>query len=57
MLLREMGSVTLEEALDYVARIAELRPGEGSSRGGAVARPPRDGSANADTRRLVVPMR
>jgi hypothetical protein len=26
MLLREMGSVTLEETLDYVALLAELRP-------------------------------
>jgi hypothetical protein len=26
MLLREMGSVTLDEALDYVALLAELRP-------------------------------
>jgi hypothetical protein len=27
MALREMGSVTLDEALDYVALLAELRPG------------------------------
>jgi hypothetical protein len=26
MLLREMGAVTLEEALDYVALLSELRP-------------------------------
>jgi hypothetical protein len=26
MLLREMGAVTLDEALDYVALLAELRP-------------------------------
>ena len=27
MQLREMGAVTLDEALDYVALLAELRPG------------------------------
>ena len=45
-LLREMGSATLEEALDYLALLAGLRPAK-AARCGALARAARDRSADA----------
>jgi hypothetical protein len=52
MALREMGSVTLDEALDYVALLAELRPGHAGRAAVRWHGPARDRGADAHARRL-----